>query len=440
MKRNLIVLLVMLMIALFVLPNGIFADPGKTIKIGILGPMKFSPGQQQWWAATLAAEEINKAGGVLIGGVRHDIELVKADSNEFLSVIDATTAAERLITINKVNFMIGGHRTEAAMAIQEVVADNRMIFMNIMSAHPKLVMKVHENYDRYKYYFRLVSNSSMIGKGIFTFIKMVGDNIKEELGIDKCKVALVMEKAAWADPIVKVAPGVLKKMGMEIAGVWRPSATAADLTAELTAVKAAGAHMIFDGSAGPFGTTIAKQWGELKIPVALVGVNVEGGALSHWEATGGNCEYEVVHMKFGRVKMSDKTIPFYDKFMARFNDIPATTASAYDAVYVLTEAAKRAGTLDREKMVAALEKTDYMGTLGRIVFNPREHKWAHEMKWGPGYYTMPGGQWRDGKLEVVWPDGKHGGPGYVGFKWEGSVDYKLPPFMVEYWKSKKGSK
>jgi branched-chain amino acid transport system substrate-binding protein len=440
MKKNLVALLVMLMIALFVLPNSIFADPGKTIKIGILGPMKFSPGQQQWWASTLAAEEINKAGGVLIGGERYDIELVKADSNEFLSVIDATSAAERLINVDRVHFTIGGHRTEAALAIQEVMADNRMIFMNIMSAHPKLVNRVHDNYNRYKYFFRILHNSSMIGKGIFTFINMIGDNIKEELGIDKCKVALVMEKAAWADPIVKVAPNVLNKMGMEIVGVWRPSATAADLTAELTAVKATGAHMIFDGSAGPFGTTIARQWGELKIPTALVGVNVEGGHRRHWEATGGNCEYQVVHINYGRVKMTPKTISFYDKFLNKFKEYPGTTTCAYDAIYVLTDAIKRAGTLENDKLVAALEKTDYIGTLGRIAFNPKEHKLAHEMKWGPKYYTMPGGQWRDGELEVVWPDGKHGGPKYVGFKWKGSVDYKLPPFMVEYWKSKKGSK
>ena len=41
------------------------------------------------------------------------IVLVKADSNEFLNVTDATNAMERLMTQDKVDFVVGGFRTEA---------------------------------------------------------------------------------------------------------------------------------------------------------------------------------------------------------------------------------------------------------------------------------------------------------------------------------------
>jgi len=54
-----------------------------------------------------------------------------------------------------------------------------------------------------------------------------------ELKIPKIKVAIVAEKAVWADPIVGIAQKNLPKMGMEVVGVWRPSPVATDVTAEV---------------------------------------------------------------------------------------------------------------------------------------------------------------------------------------------------------------
>ena len=61
-----------------------------TIKIGVIGPMQFVQGKGHWNGATMAAEEINAAGGVTVGGKKMKIELVKSDSNEFINPTDAT--------------------------------------------------------------------------------------------------------------------------------------------------------------------------------------------------------------------------------------------------------------------------------------------------------------------------------------------------------------
>ena len=66
----------------------------KTIKIGVIGPMQFVQGKGHWNGAVMAAEEINAKGGVKVGDKKMKIELVKADSNEFLNVTDATNAME----------------------------------------------------------------------------------------------------------------------------------------------------------------------------------------------------------------------------------------------------------------------------------------------------------------------------------------------------------
>jgi branched-chain amino acid transport system substrate-binding protein len=152
----------------------------KVIKIGVLGPMKFSMGLQEWWTAEIAAEEINAAGGITIQGTKYKVEVIKTESNEVLSVVDAVAAAERLTAVNKVNFIIGGHRSEAAMAIQELLADKRTIFLNTQAAHPKLIQRVYEDYDRFKYFFRLQTNAAELGNAMYAYIDMIGDKVKEE--------------------------------------------------------------------------------------------------------------------------------------------------------------------------------------------------------------------------------------------------------------------
>ncbi len=90
----------------------------KKIKIGVIGPMKYVQGQSHWNGALMAADEINAKGGVQVGGERMKIELVKADSNESNSITDAANAMERLISRDKVDFVVGGFRSEAVFVRQ----------------------------------------------------------------------------------------------------------------------------------------------------------------------------------------------------------------------------------------------------------------------------------------------------------------------------------
>ena len=92
-----------------------FGAQAQTIKIAILGPMAFVQGENHWAGAEMARDEINKAGGIKVGGKTMRVELVRADTNEIASVPDATNAIERVITRDKVDFLIGGFRSEAVL-------------------------------------------------------------------------------------------------------------------------------------------------------------------------------------------------------------------------------------------------------------------------------------------------------------------------------------
>ncbi len=433
---------VLLVLGLFVIvigmPISLNASSEKTIKIGIIGPMKFILGQQIWWASEIAAEEINEAGGINVDGVNHKIVLVQVDDNELLSVVDAVSAMERLVTREKVNIVVGGVRSEAVLAQQEVMADNKALYLSTGVGSPQTNARIAQNYDRYKYFFRAgFSGLWTTHMGLIT-LEMAGNKLREEVGIKKPKVAILAEKLIWCDPLVKAFPGVAAKLGMEYLGNWRPSAMATDVRAELEAIEDSGAQIMFQLFTAPGGIAASQQWGELKVPVVPVGINVEAGRWKHWSDTNGACEYQTFGSPYPLVEITEKTIPFVNKFFKKHNDMPMWVAQSYDALYVLKDAIERASTLNNDKLINALEKTDYIGAQGRITFTPNDHKYPHEYQWIPNYLTWACEQWQDGKRVVVWPNGKPamGDKRFEGIRYKGSGDYKLPPWVINYWKDK----
>ena len=402
------------------------AKEGAAIKIGIIGPMQFLQGKGHWNGALLAQEEINDEGGVKVGDEMRKIELVKADSNEFLNVTDATNAMDRLITQDKVDFVIGGFRTEAVLAMQEIAMDAKKIFLGAGAAHPELCEKVGKDYGRYKYWFRITPiNSKYLGKVCFINLATVGAIVKKVLGIEKPKVAIVAEKAVWVEPMVAAAKKVVPTLGLDIAGVWRPSPIAKDVTAELTDIERKGSHVVFTIFSSSVGVTFARQAGELKLPAAMVGINVEAQKDGFWDATQGKGNYAVSLNTFIKgLNYNDLTQPFVEKYIDKFGESPTYTAVSYEGVKMLAIAIEELGVVDTEKIIPFLEK------LERPTVASAKTKFDknHDLVFGPGFATGMTMQWQDGKMKGWWPNG------WEGVTYEGMVDYQLPPWMIEKYK------
>jgi branched-chain amino acid transport system substrate-binding protein len=400
--------------------------------------MNFVQGKGHWNGAVMAAEEINAKGGVQVGKEKMKIELVKADSNEFLNVTDATNAMERLLTQDKVDFVVGGFRTEAVLAMQDQAMDYKKIFIGCGAAHPELCTRVAKDYNRYKYFFRGTPfNSNYLGATCFHQMAYVAGILKQTLNIPKIKVAVVAEKAVWVDPMVNAAKAQIPKMGMELVGVWQPSQAATDVTAELTAVANSGAHIIFTAFSASVGITFARQAGELKIPAVQVGINVEGQKDGFFEATKKMGNYIMTMDTYIRgVEYNDLTKPFVENYYKRFGETPTYTADTYAAIiYGLVPSIEALGTLDAEKLVAHLENREYLTPGGKVKYlKDAEGKHTHDLTWGPGYLTSLGVQWQDGKLAGVWPYKWKAAEGAPEITHKGIVPYKIPPWVIEKYK------
>ena len=168
--------------------------------------MAFVQGENHWDGAEMARDEINKAGGINVGGKRMQVELVRADTNEIQSVPDATNAIERAITRDKADFLIGGFRSEAVLAMQEVAMDYKKLFLGAGAAHSKLGANVEANYDRYKYWFRVTPVKDVdLARSVFAVLGTVAQQIRTELKADTPKIAILAEKAVWTEALVAAA-------------------------------------------------------------------------------------------------------------------------------------------------------------------------------------------------------------------------------------------
>jgi len=100
-----------------------------------------------------------------------------------------------------------------------------------------------------------------------------------------------------------------------------------------------------------------------------------------------------------------KSVEFFNKYKKRYGkpiEAGHAPAPGYEMVYILKEAIERAGTLNPDKVVAGLEKTDRVGAIGRIRFNK-----GHQVIYGQDPKETAMGcmvQWRKpGKRVIVYP-------------------------------------
>jgi branched-chain amino acid transport system substrate-binding protein len=115
-----------------------------------------------------------------------------------------------------------------------------------------------------------------------------------------------------------------------------------------------------------------------------------------------NCIFEIGNVPCNKVP---KSVEFYDKYNKKYGkpiEAGHSPAPAYEMIYILKEAIERAGTLDSDKVVAELEKTDRIGAMGRIKFND-----GHQVAYGQDPKETALGcmiQWRKGERVVVYPE------------------------------------
>jgi branched-chain amino acid transport system substrate-binding protein len=367
------------------------ADP---IRIGVIAEAQAIAGASIPQAAQLAADEINAAGGV----DGRKIEIIGYDNHS--SSADSVRAFQRAVNEDKVNAVIASYISEVVLALEPWASRLKTPFVTPGAASNEISKSVHADYEKNKYTFHGYLTSAALALSVC-------DGAKDLL-VDKMhmKTAVIMsEDAAWTKPLDVGYEECLPKIGLKVLDHIRFSPDTTDFTPIFNKIEGSKPDVIITGISH-VGVQPTVQWKNQQVPIPMFGISAQALSPTFWKDTNGAADgVPSLAVATPDVAVTSKTKPFAAAFKAKFGSPPAYTGyTAYDEVYFITEAIKRAGSTDPDKMVTELEKTDYEGTIGRIQFYGKDDEFTHGIKSGPTTVSGLVFQWQDSKQVVVWPE------------------------------------
>ena len=366
------------------------ADP---IRIGVIAEAQSVAGASIPQAVQLAADEINAKGGV----DGRQIEVVTYDDKS--SASDAVRAFQRAVSEDKVNLVIASYISEVVLALMPWAARLKTPMITPGAASNEISVAVHKDYARNKYTFHGYLTSHALAQAVCDSAK---DVLVEKL---KAKTAAIMsEDAAWTRPLDVGYEKCLPEIGVKVVDHIRFSPDTGDFTPIYNKIEAAKPDLIVTGISH-VGVQPTVQWQHQQVPLAMTGMNSQATSSTFWANTNGATQGVIFQsIAVPGAAITDKSVAFTDAFKKRFSSDPSYAGyMAYDQVYYVAEAVKRAGSTESDKLVDALEKTDWVGTVGRTQFYGKDDPFTHSIKYGPGFVTGLMAQWQDGKQVAIWP-------------------------------------
>ena len=344
-------------------PTGSAADETKPIKIGaifsVTGPASFL-GAPEAKTAQMLVDKINASGGVL----GQKLELIIKDSSG--SPEKAVSFAKQLIEEDKVLAIIGPSTSGETMQIKKLCEENQMILVSCAAADA-IVNPLA------KYVFKTPQKDSQAATWIYRTMK--------EKGITK--IAVLTGNDGFGASGKKQLEELAKTEGIEIVCNEVYDKQATDLTDILTKVKGTpGVQAVVNWSIVPAQSIVAKNMKQLGMTIPLFQSHGFGNR-KYVEQAG--VAAEGILFPAGRLLVVDElpasnpqkqVLATYKKDYetAYKEDVSTFGGHAYDAILIVTEALKKAGTTDRDKVRDAIENLHgLVGTAGIYNFSATDH-------------------------------------------------------------------
>ncbi len=370
-----------------------YAQSSEPIKIGVIAEATSVAGSSIPQAAQLAADEINAAGGV--NGRK--IQIISYDDHS--TAPEAVRAFQRAVNEDHVNAVISSYISEVVLALQPWTGRLKTVMVTPGAASDVITQNIAKDYNHLKYTFHGYLTSTSLADQVCAAAK---DLLVGQLHM---KSAVVMsEDAAWTTPLDEEYLKCLPQAGLKVLDHIRFSPDTTDFTPIFNKIEGEKPDVMVTGISH-VGVQPTVQWKQQEVPIPMIGVASQATNSSFWNDTNGATEGVLYQGVSGPdVAVTPKTLPFVAAFVKRFGNTPSYCGyTSYDEVYYIADAIKRAGSTDPDKLVAALEKTHYVGTIGTVEFKGKDTANPHALKIGQGYITGLMLQWQNGKQVNLWP-------------------------------------
>jgi branched-chain amino acid transport system substrate-binding protein len=325
------------------------------IKVGHAGPLTGSIahlGKDNENGVRLALDEANAA-GIEIGGKKVKFELLSEDDQA--DPKQGTIVAQKLVDA-KVVGIIGHLNSGTTIPASKLYHD-----ANIPQISPSATNVTFTN-QGFKTAFRVIANDAQQGK-------VLGEFAVNKLGAKN--IAIIDDRSAYGQGLADEFEKAAVAAGATILAREFTDTTKTDFTAILTSIKGKNPDLIFyggmDAQAGP----MMKQVKNLGLTAKyLAGDGVQTPEFVKLAADAAEGAYA-----------SSPGVPldqmpgggsFADKYKSKFNqEIQIYAPYAYDAMNIMLEAMKKAGSTDPATYLPVLAGMQYQGVTGNLAFDEK---------------------------------------------------------------------
>lgn len=351
---------------------------------------------------TLWMEQVNAAGGIKLSdgtAVKFEAKFYDDESNKD-RVQELYT---KLISDDKADFLISPYSSGLADAAAVIAEQYGKIMITTGAASDTTYQK------GYKLVFQTYTPASRYLTGAFDLLAKLDPAAK--------KVAIVHENDKFSTDVVNAAKAYGESKGYEIVLFEGYDSGATDFAPFINKIPAA-TDAVMGGGHFADTSTFARQLFEKGVKAKLIALLVAppepkfaelGDAAlgvigpSQWEPL---AKYTPESAKAAGLEWYGPSVEeFVSAYKAKFNEEPSYhSAGGYGAGLILQKAIEKAGSLDTEKVKAALEGLDMLTCYGHIKFDTSAEN--HGLQIG---HEMVYIQWQkdaQGKLvkQVVWPE------------------------------------
>jgi branched-chain amino acid transport system substrate-binding protein len=330
-----------------------------TIKLGELNSYKnfpafLEPYKKGW---ELALEQVNAAGGVF----GRKVEVVSRDDNG--NPGDAVRVAEELLSRENVHFIMGTFASNVGLAVADFAKQRKVLFI---AAEPLTDKIVWENGN--KYTFRLRASTYM------QTAMLIPDAAK----LKRKRWAIVYPNYEYGQSATRNFKELIKRAQPDVEFVAEQAAPLGklDAGAVVQALADAKPDAIFSSLFGPDLARFVREGNLRGLFKNRAVFNLLAGEPEYldplkdetpegWYVTGypWNAINTPEHKKF------------LDAYQKKFNDYPRLgSVVGYSTLMTAVEAMKKAGSVDTEKLVAAMKGLSIETPFGRVVYRASDHQ------------------------------------------------------------------
>ncbi|MFA6064403.1 MAG: ABC transporter substrate-binding protein [archaeon] len=327
--------------------TGLFALPAeKEILIGVIQPLTGNAanfGQSGKAALLLAQEEINSNGG--ING--NKIKLIFEDSH--CSSEAATTAAQKLIEVDRVSAIIGGNCSSETLAIAPIAEKAKVLVLSNGSSSPAIS-------DSGDYIFRDYPSDSVSGK-------IAAEYAYNVLGARSA--AILYWQSNWPMGIKKVFKETFENLGGKVILEDSFSTGSIDMKTQLTKIKNSKVDVVYFLAMTTESLTGVQQAKQIGLETQMIGGEPwDDQAL--WDSAKDAGEGKI----FVAPKASENEWFINELTKQNTQNIPGA-AQAYDALKIIANAITKCGTNGTCEKDYLYAMPEYNGISGKIQFDSK---------------------------------------------------------------------